>query len=710
MQESEIMAMTEISLNHTDENILKAVKDNWLLVTAGNEENCSAVTGSGYSMGAMPGQDVSTVFVRHPKDELQLLESEEFYSVSFFNSSKPSFSSVIGTDAIAEAGLELAMHNNVPYFEDAEVVFICKKLYADNLTPDKFTDADDDTETGEDLPRMYMGSIVAVLKNNTADIDDPDDFELPAMPEAGATKPKKKLNTKTIGIGLAGAAVVLYIASRFLGGGGETTPTYETVAAHYADLTQTLSASGRVATAESDTIFLPADVGALTVTSVNATVGELVTEGQVLATFDTRDLANNVNTANTAYRATVLSNQDAFSNADSYNAALNEVNRLKSEQNTLPAELTNLTTEEATNNARITALNTPGTGIIDTLTTNIGVLTSQIATSTTDISVFESRIAIMMSADPTDPLIPATQILLDAERINLANLQQQEATLQAQLNAANQELTTLTQRNAWITQRQADINAYIPQLPALITAAEANVATLRPYYLTQAQRMQMANNENTALIQLQKAQRALTAARRGIVAPRDGILIYLGAQEGGTATGGMQVAIVGDMGELEIAVPLSKYEIEDVQIGQLATIRVGNNNYTGYVDRVDNATTTTLAGSAAAAASPSNYVNAYIHINVNGHEIPLGFEANVEITLNEKTNVLVVPITAVITDIDGTYCLVVTADGTTEQRPVVTGISDNTMTEIISGLKEGDAVVANPGLIGATQLPAFFIG
>jgi membrane fusion protein, macrolide-specific efflux system len=74
--------------------------------------------------------------------------------------------------------------------------------------------------------------------------------------------------------------------------------------------------------------------------------------------------------------------------------------------------------------------------------------------------------------------------------------------------------------------------------------------------------------------------------------------------------------------------------------------------------------------------------------------VKTGMSANVNIVVDERDNVLMVPNRAV--RAQGRQKLAtVLFEGQQMQVPVQTGLSNDTMTEITSGLKEGDTVVLN---------------
>jgi multidrug efflux pump subunit AcrA (membrane-fusion protein) len=84
--------------------------------------------------------------------------------------------------------------------------------------------------------------------------------------------------------------------------------------------------------------------------------------------------------------------------------------------------------------------------------------------------------------------------------------------------------------------------------------------------------------------------------------------------------------------------------------------------------------------------------------------VKVGMTANLSITTAKKDNVLLVPNTALLPKGAGHTVQVLGADGiTTTEVEVQTDLSDGTNTEITSGLKAGDKVVANPNATKTTS-------
>jgi HlyD family secretion protein len=74
----------------------------------------------------------------------------------------------------------------------------------------------------------------------------------------------------------------------------------------------------------------------------------------------------------------------------------------------------------------------------------------------------------------------------------------------------------------------------------------------------------------------------------------------------------------------------------------------------------------------------------------------IGYSADVEIVLDKKDSVLRIPTEAIV-DKKTVYVL---AEGVLQKRDIVTGLSNWTMTEVLSGLNVGDSVVMTPDRAG----------
>ncbi|MFC1932981.1 efflux RND transporter periplasmic adaptor subunit [Chloroflexota bacterium] len=84
------------------------------------------------------------------------------------------------------------------------------------------------------------------------------------------------------------------------------------------------------------------------------------------------------------------------------------------------------------------------------------------------------------------------------------------------------------------------------------------------------------------------------------------------------------------------------------------------------------------------------------------YQLREGLTVTVSIIVEESTNVLLVPNTAITTQGQQTYVKVASADGTIEERVIQTGITDYQFTEVTSGLSEGEQIVVPEGTTTTT--------
>lgn len=144
----------------------------WMLITAGTEEKVNTMTASWGGMGVFWGKNVMTTYIRPQRYTKQFVDANDTFSVCFFNEEYKKMLAYCGKvsgreeDKIKKAGLTTCFYGETPYFEEANLVFICKKICEGELNPDLFVDkeADEKWYPNKDYHRMYMGEILAVLE------------------------------------------------------------------------------------------------------------------------------------------------------------------------------------------------------------------------------------------------------------------------------------------------------------------------------------------------------------------------------------------------------------------------------------------------------------------------------------------------------------------------------------------------------------------
>jgi len=153
-------------------SIFELIHKKWMLITAGTEDNCNTMTASWGGLGVLWNRNVSTIYVRPERYTYEFIEREGYYTVSFFGDEYRDVLTKCGTvsgrevDKISECGLTVKKSETGGiYFDQAELVLVCRKLYHQDLDLSGMTAIDPDNYYGEHggVHRMYIGEIVETL-------------------------------------------------------------------------------------------------------------------------------------------------------------------------------------------------------------------------------------------------------------------------------------------------------------------------------------------------------------------------------------------------------------------------------------------------------------------------------------------------------------------------------------------------------------------
>ncbi|MFW6223245.1 MAG: flavin reductase family protein [Bacteroidota bacterium] len=154
------------------QNIFDLIGREWMLITAGSENHFNTMTASWGTMGVLWRKKVAMVFVRPNRYTYQFMEQQEGYTLSFFDEAHRSILDYCGShsgknvDKIAETGLTpVVTQNGNVYFDQAKLVFECKKMYVDDIKPDHFLTPDipEIIYNGQDYHRLYVGEVIDCL-------------------------------------------------------------------------------------------------------------------------------------------------------------------------------------------------------------------------------------------------------------------------------------------------------------------------------------------------------------------------------------------------------------------------------------------------------------------------------------------------------------------------------------------------------------------
>lgn len=143
----------------------------WALVTAGNKQKCNTMTVSWGGLGVIWGKNVVYIFVRDSRYTKEFIDNGDFFSLSFFDKAYKEALSYCGVnsgrneDKWEKSDLTPAFRHSIPYPDEANLVFLCKKMAAVPMPEETFTD---NSVMGtwykdNDMHTMYVGEIIEVM-------------------------------------------------------------------------------------------------------------------------------------------------------------------------------------------------------------------------------------------------------------------------------------------------------------------------------------------------------------------------------------------------------------------------------------------------------------------------------------------------------------------------------------------------------------------
>ncbi len=213
-------------------------------------------------------------------------------------------------------------------------------------------------------------------------------------------------------------------------------------------------------------------------------------------------------------------------------------------------------------------------------------------------------------------------------------------------------------------------------------------------------------NYETAVSKLSEAESDLNETV--ITSPMDGVVVGEPKTPGTMAVQGTSnptvIMRIADLSSKQIQAKVDETDIGSVKVGQTATFTV--DSYTGktFTARVSKISQTDTANSwdtsssstSSSSTSSASVIYYYVTLDVDDPEGLLlpAMTARVEINTADKAGALVVPISTLKTDSNGSYVVVKQPDGSQENRYVSTGIYSDEYVEILEGLSEGEEVVS----------------
>lgn len=479
--------------------------------------------------------------------------------------------------------------------------------------------------------------------------------------------------------------VVLYSMFR-----PEALPAYQVATIETGDIQSTFDTQGTVESGSTETFTAASGVQVLT---VSVAVGDRVSAGQQLATFDVSTLQEELSAYKTAYDKAKASYDEAAASVD---AAENNLNTVTKQIPTVEQEISQLKSEiEA---AERTGNTLPSTGSVDTaaLEELIEALRAQGGFTEEQLATLSKLLNVQDLRDAIENSVAAKQAQLAQKQAQLTSLETQKAVYEAQTDD-----TIMSLYKSVMDAKKADYDAYnnlVESLQSGWVAAADGIVTevnLTPGEVFTPAEKQSGTTDLSSIMSMVSGDTDVMSVLSDI----------LSATEGTDTSVGTGI-VVEEYGALYASFTVGKYDLPKLDVGQKATVSTLDKEYdatVSYVSATASASSgldiSTITSSLTGGSGTSTTSSAPVRVQILNpdEDVIIGFDVDISIDTEKLENVLVLPVEAVTTEDGENYVFVYNAEeGTVEKRAVTLGLASDKSYQVLDGLSEGDQVVLNP--------------
>lgn len=308
---------------------------------------------------------------------------------------------------------------------------------------------------------------------------------------------------------------------------------------------------------------------------------------------------------------------------------------------------------------------------------------TQIDLAEADLASAQERVALLKEGPRKEDIAPA-QIGVDTAKMSVETAKVRVETAKIRVEQSK------------VRYNQAQVAVKTAEVQLATERANARQAQVRSKDILRSQ-ADVAQNENRV------AEQSVLLAETRIVAPIAGEVTGKYLEEGelvASATAGFAqgaaIVTIADLTKMQVKVNVNEVDVSRLSVGLPVEIRVDGIQEVTFHGRVVSLAPASLTSTQQSQTSSAsgNIVRFEVKIAVTERDKRLrpGMTAGVDILLNKKDSVLVLPAEALR---PGNKVMVVTGTGEKVQkieRSVTLGLKDEARVEIISGLKPGDKV------------------
>lgn len=428
------------------------------------------------------------------------------------------------------------------------------------------------------------------------------------------------------------------------------------------DIEQEISTSGTTIGIEENAYTSPVNAK---VNDINVEVGQTIHKGDVLLTFDTEDLGDNLAKVKIQARSERAASNESFEAA---NKAAGKANKADSKAKKINKQVKSLKDDVEELNDEVVSKQDE---LTDAQEKNAKIEAANEAAKVEAKEKYNAKVAEAIEKGESTENITTEEVkqeaLIDTKKI------------QNELRELNKELNKKTEK---LTEKQTDLAEQ-----KSISSANKEVS------VSDSTKAQVSAANELSEMNVNDAQEAYDDGVAGIVAEEDGVVTAIGATKGAYVSETQTLFTYIDADQIGVQFTISKDNLGSIVPGQKARVVIGSKQYEGVVDYVSRvaAQEAGLTGQSATGGS----IQGKITINNPDENLFIGVSAKVYVFVGKSEQTFGVPYEALNTDIKGDYVYVVDKDNKIQRKDVTIGIYSDEYYEIIDGIEEGDKVIRN---------------
>lgn len=401
------------------------------------------------------------------------------------------------------------------------------------------------------------------------------------------------------------------------------------------DVEQEITTSGTVIGISKDAYTSPVTAK---VEDIKVEVGQIVSKGDVLLTYDASELGDNLTKVKIQAQSERAAGNESYEAA---NKAAGKVSEAKKKIKTLKKEISDIKKKVAS-------------------------LTKKVEKYEEQMEAVKNTDAVKDNGDDSVDVTEETggQGLSDADS-----------------KAYKKAVSDLQKQNEKLAAKQEEL-----------AQQESIVAANEDVTVSDSAKAQINASNQLSDMNVDDAQESLDAAEAGITAAADGIVESIDVVKGAYANETQTLMTIINADSIGVEFSISKDDLGSITTGQRARVVIAGNEYEGTIDYVSRVAVSdmTMTGN-----NTSGTIKGRILIDNPDDNIYIGVSAKAYIFVGKSEQALVIPYEALNTDIDGDFVYVVNKENLIERKDITVGIYSDEYYEVIDGIDEGDKVITN---------------